>query len=104
MCNFHDLGIIIDWEKHKGPFLLGICRSFVYTVLTFLFGSVFFSFLSLQTPWLEYIDYMKVRDEQQAAAQQWEIMLFRTEGHKVKLPVLTNPEDTIGPNERILKR
>jgi hypothetical protein len=50
------------------------------------------------------MDYMKVRDEQQAAAQQWEGMLFRTEGHKVKLPVLPNPEDTIGPNERILKR
>jgi len=67
-----------------------------------LFGSI--SFLFLQTPWLEYMDYMKVRDEQQAAAQQWEVMLFRTEGHRVKLPVLPNPEDTIGPNERILKR
>jgi len=67
---------------------------------------VWFSFfsLSLQTPWLEYVDYMKVRGEQQAAAQQWEVMLFRTEGHRVKLPVLPNPEYTIGPNERILKR
>jgi hypothetical protein len=50
------------------------------------------------------MDYMKVRDEQQAAAQQWEVMLFRTEGHKVQLPVLPNSEDTIGPNERILER
>lgn len=45
-----------------------------------------------------------MRDEQQAAAQQWEVVLFMTEGHRVKLPVLPNPEDTIGPNERILKR
>jgi hypothetical protein len=50
------------------------------------------------------MDYMKVRDEQQAAAQQWEVMLFRTEGHKAKLPVLPNPEDAIGPTERILER
>jgi len=76
----------------------------VLLVLLILFGSGFFSFLSLQTPWLEYVDYMKVRDEQQAAAQQWEVMLFRTEGHRVKLPVLPNPEDTIGPHERIVKR
>jgi hypothetical protein len=50
------------------------------------------------------MDYMKVRDEQQAAAQQWEVTLFRTEGHKANTPVLANPEDAIGPNERILKR
>jgi hypothetical protein len=50
------------------------------------------------------MDHMKVRDEQQAAAQQWDVMLFRTEGHRMKPPVLPNPEDTIGPNERILKR
>ena len=69
-----------------------------------MFGSSFSVFLSLQTPWLEYMDYMKVRDEQQAAARQWEVVLFMTEGRRVKLPVLPNPEDTIGPNERILKR
>lgn len=68
------------------------------------FSFFFFLFLSLQTPWLEYMDYMKVRGEQQAAAQQWEVVLFRTEGYRVKRPVLPNPEDTIGPNERILKR
>jgi len=42
MCNFHDLGIIIDWDKRKGPYLLGIFRSVVWIVLLILFGSVFF--------------------------------------------------------------
>lgn len=45
-----------------------------------------------------------MRDEQQTVAQQWEVAHFRTEGHRVKGPVLLNPEDSVGPDERILKR
>ncbi|XP_069674865.1 ectopic P granules protein 5 homolog isoform X3 [Periplaneta americana] len=56
------------------------------------------------TPWLEYMDYTKVREDQQTAALEWEITHFRIEDHRVKVPVLSSPEDTTEPCEKILKR
>ena len=58
----------------------------------------------LQTPWLEYMDYTKVREDQQAAAQEWETTHFRIEDQRLKVPVTTSPEDASEPHERILKR
>jgi hypothetical protein len=67
-----------------------------------LFNS--FSHLSVQTPWLEYLDYVKVREEQCAAVREWEVTHFRTEDHTSKVPVLANAEDSAEPDKRILKR
>lgn len=59
---------------------------------------------SLQTLWLEYMDYTKVREDQCAAVQDWEVTHFRTEDHTLKVLVLTNMEDSTEPDKRILKR
>lgn len=50
------------------------------------------------------MDYLKVKEDQQAAALEWEMTHFRTEDPRMKVPVFTNLEDTSEPNERILKR
>jgi hypothetical protein len=50
------------------------------------------------------MDYIKVREDQQAAALEWETTHFRIEDQRVKHSVFSNPEDTSDPNERILKR
>ncbi|PNF33681.1 hypothetical protein B7P43_G12333, partial [Cryptotermes secundus] len=56
------------------------------------------------TPWFEYMDYTKVREDQCAALQEWEVTHFRTEDHRLKVPVLANAEDSTEPDKRILKR
>jgi len=60
--------------------------------------------VSLQALWLEYMDYAKVREDQQTAVLEWEMTHFRTEEHRVKIPVLAGSEDVSEPNERLLKR
>jgi hypothetical protein len=58
----------------------------------------------VQTPWLEYVDYGKVTEEQRAAVRDWEVTHFRSEDHALKVPVLANAEDSTEPEKRILKR
>ena len=50
------------------------------------------------------MDYTKVREDQQAAAQVWESAQFKIEDQRLKVPVMTSPEDAREPHERILKR
>jgi fibrillarin-like rRNA methylase len=50
------------------------------------------------------MDYAKVREDQQTAVLEWEMTHFRTEEHRVKIPVLAGSEDVSEPNERLLKR
>mgnify|MGYP003623575347 CR=1 FL=1 len=52
------------------------------------------------------MDYTKVREDQQAAAQDWERAHFRIEDQRLKKtpPVVSSPEDASEPHERILKR
>jgi hypothetical protein len=50
------------------------------------------------------MDYLRVREDEQAASLEWEMTHFRAEDPRMKVPVFTNLEDTSEPTERILKR
>nr|CAD7569208.1 unnamed protein product [Timema californicum] len=55
-------------------------------------------------PWLEYLDYGKVRESQQQAFNEWKVTHFREQIIDYKSLLVPKPEEATDPKERILKR
>nr|CAD7586275.1 unnamed protein product [Timema genevievae] len=55
-------------------------------------------------PWLEYLDYGKVRESQQQAFNEWKVTHFREQIIDSKSLLVPKPEEATDPKERILKR